>query len=171
MKSYKQNRGKKMYFQKTEHLLNKIKLFKDVNYFEQDFYSQLQLIRELQSKPDLDYQNYLELENLHTEIHKKFIIDQKFRGSQVNTLSDEVYRILFEQYNIENVKSNEKQKELRNLIYQKQKELNALQESIEKLGDNLKHLAIQQSNVLSNVTQGLEINNIDRLKEQGIILE
>ena len=30
MKSYKQNRGKKMYFQKTEHLLNKIKLFKDV---------------------------------------------------------------------------------------------------------------------------------------------
>lgn len=113
----------------------------------------------------------MELENLHTEIHKKFIIDQKFRGSQVNTLSDEVYRILFEQYNIENVKSNEKQKELRNLIYQKQKELNALQESIEKLGENLKHLAIQQSNVLSNVTQGLEINNIDRLKEQGIILE
>ncbi|CYW14480.1 hypothetical protein HO419_05495 [Streptococcus suis] len=29
MKSYKQNRGEKMYFQKTEHLLNKIKLYKD----------------------------------------------------------------------------------------------------------------------------------------------
>ncbi|WNF68793.1 hypothetical protein RJW57_06155 [Streptococcus suis] len=171
MKSYKQNRGEKMYFQKTEHLLNKIKLFKDVNYFEQDFYSQLQLIRELQSKPGLDYQNHLELEKLHTEIHKKFILDLKFRGSQVNTLSDEVYRILFEQYNIENAKSNEKQKEFRNLIYQKQKELNALQESIEKLEDSLKHLAIQQSNVLSNVVQGLTIEDFNRLEKQGIILE
>lgn len=160
-----------MYFQKTEHLLNKIKLFKDVNYFEQDFYSQLQLIRELQSKPGLDYQNHLELEKLHTEIHKKFILDLKFRGSQVNTLSDEVYRILFEQYNIENAKSNEKQKELRNLIYQKQKELNVLQESIEKLEDSLKHLAIQQSNVLSNVVQGLTIEDFNRLEKQGIILE
>lgn len=160
-----------MYFQKTEHLLNKIKLFKDVNYFEQDFYSQLQLIRELQSKPGLDYQNHLELEKLHTEIHKKFILDLKFRGSQVNTLSDEVYRILFEQYNIENAKSNEKQKELRNLIYQKQKEINALQESIEKLDDNLKHLATQQSNVLSNVVQGLTIEDFNRLEKQGIILE
>ncbi|HFI0236629.1 TPA: hypothetical protein ACGPAL_000751 [Streptococcus suis] len=171
MKSYKQNRGEKMYFQKTEHLLNKIKLYKDVNYFEQDFYSQLQLIRELQSKPGLDYQNYLELENLHTEIHKKFILDQKFRGSQANTLSDEVYKILFEQYNIENAKSNEKQSELRTLIYQKQKELNTLQESIEKLEDNLKHLAIQQSNVLSNVIKGLEIKDFNRLEKQGIILE
>ncbi|HEM3641295.1 TPA: hypothetical protein U1C36_000374 [Streptococcus suis] len=171
MKSYKQNRGEKMYFQKTEYLLNKIKLYKDVNYFEQDFYSQLQLIRELQSKPGLDYQNYLELENLHTEIHKKFILDQKFRGSQANTLSDEVYKILFEHYNIENAKSNKKQSELRTLIYQKQKELTTLQESIEKLEDNLKHLAIQQSNVLSNVTQGLEINDLNRLKEQEIILE
>lgn len=162
---------KKMYFQKTEHLLNKIKLYKDVNYFEQDFYSQLQLIRELQSKPDLDYQNYLELEKLHTEIHKKFILDQKFRDSQVNTLSDEVYKILFEQYNIENAKSNEKQSELRTLIYQKQKELNTLQESIEKLEDNLKHLAIQQSNVLSNVIKGLEIKDFNRLEKQGIILE
>ncbi len=160
-----------MYFQKTEHLLNKIKLYKDVNYFEQDFYSQLQLIRELQNKPGLDYQNYLELENLHTEIHKKFILDQKFRGSQANTLSDEVYKILFKQYNIENAKSNEKQKELRNLIYQKQKELNTLQESIEKLEDNLKHLAIQQSNVLSNVIKGLEIKDFNRLEKQGIILE
>ncbi|MFM0877664.1 hypothetical protein [Streptococcus suis] len=160
-----------MCFQKTNHLLSKIKLYKDVNYFEQDFYSQLQLIRELQSEPGLDYQNYLELENLHTEIHKKFILDQKFRGSQANTLSDEVYKILFEQYNIENAKSNKKQSELRTLIYQKQKELNTLQESIEKLEDNLKHLAIQQSNVLSNVTQGLEINDLNRLKEQGIILE
>ncbi|AGL47115.1 hypothetical protein JavanS593_0003 [Streptococcus satellite phage Javan593] len=160
-----------MYFQKTEHLLNKIKLYKDVNYFEQDFYSQLQLIRELQSKPGLDYQNYLELENLHTEIHKKFILDQKFRGSQANTLSDEVYKILFEQYNIENAKSNEKQSELRTLIYQKQKELNTLQESIEKLEDNLKHLAIQQSNVLSNVIKGLEIKDFNRLEKQGIILE
>lgn len=160
-----------MYFQKTEYLLNKIKLYKDVNYFEQDFYSQLQLIRELQSKPGLDYQNYLELENLHTEIHKKFILDQKFRGSQANTLSDEVYKILFEHYNIENAKSNKKQSELRTLIYQKQKELTTLQESIEKLEDNLKHLAIQQSNVLSNVTQGLEINDLNRLKEQEIILE
>ncbi|MDG4515622.1 hypothetical protein [Streptococcus suis] len=171
MKSYKQNRGEKMYFQKTEYLLNKIKLYKDVNYFEQDFYSQLQLIRELQSKPGLDYQNYLELENLHTEIHKKFILDQKFRGSQANTLSDEVYKMLFEQYNIENAKSNEKQKELRTLIYQKQKELNTLQESIEKLEDNLKHLAIQQSNVLSNVVKGLEIKDFNRLEKQGIILE
>ncbi|AZR96637.1 hypothetical protein ACTGWD_00600 [Streptococcus suis] len=171
MKSYKQNRGEKMYFQKTEYLLNKIKLYKDVNYFEQDFYSQLQLIRELQSKPGLDYQNYLELENLHTEIHKKFILDQKFRGSQANTLSDEVYKMLFEQYNIENAKSNEKQKELRTLIYQKQKELNTLQESIEKLEDNLKHLAIQQSNVLSNVVQGLTIEDFNRLEKQGIILE
>ncbi|MGU7966319.1 hypothetical protein ACS6YB_08170 [Streptococcus suis] len=171
MKSYKQNRGEKMYFQKTEHLLNKIKLYKDVNYFEQDFYSQLQLIRELQNKPGLDYQNYLELENLHTEIHKKFILDQKFRGSQANTLSDEVYKILFEQYNIENAKSNEKQSELRTLIYQKQKELNTLQESIEKLEDNLKHLAIQQSNVLSNVIKGLEIKDFNRLEKQGIILE
>ncbi|HFI0902832.1 hypothetical protein ACS6X4_08430 [Streptococcus suis] len=171
MKSYKQNRGEKMYFQKTEHLLNKIKLYKDVNYFEQDFYSQLQLIRELQSKPGLDYQNYLELENLHTEIHKKFILDQKFRGSQANTLSDEVYKILFEQYNIENAKSNKKQSELRTLIYQKQKELNTLQESIEKLEDNLKHLAIQQSNVLSNVVKGLEIKDFNRLEKQGIILE
>ncbi len=160
-----------MYFQKTEHLLNKIKLYKDVNYFEQDFYSQLQLIRELQSKPGLDYQNYLELENLHTEIHKKFILDQKFRGSQANTLSDEVYKILFEQYNIENAKSNKKQSELRTLIYQKQKELNTLQESIEKLEDNLKHLAIQQSNVLSNVVKGLEIKDFNRLEKQGIILE
>lgn len=160
-----------MYFQKTEHLLNKIKLFKDVNYFEQDFYSQLQLIRELQSKPGLDYQNHLELENLHTEIHKKFILDLKFRGSQVNTLSDEVYKILFEQYNIENAKSNKKQSELRTLIYQKQKELTTLQESIEKLEDSLKHLAIQQSNVLSNVVQGLTIEDFNRLEKQGIILE
>ncbi|MBO4110822.1 hypothetical protein J5583_11995 [Streptococcus suis] len=113
----------------------------------------------------------MELENLHTEIHKKFILDQKFRGSQANTLSDEVYKILFEHYNIENAKSNKKQSELRTLIYQKQKELTTLQESIEKLEDNLKHLAIQQSNVLSNVTQGLEINDLNRLKEQGIILE
>ncbi|HEM3198280.1 hypothetical protein ACTGUR_06335 [Streptococcus suis] len=171
MKSYKQNRGEKMYFQKTEYLLNKIKLYKEVNYFEQDFYSQLQLIRELQSKPGLDYQNYLELENLHTEIHKKFILDQKFRGSQANTLSDEVYKILFEQYNIENAKSNKKQSELRTLIYQKQKELTTLQESIEKLEDSLKHLAIQQSNVLSNVVQGLTIEDFNRLEKQGIILE
>ncbi len=160
-----------MYFQKTEYLLNKIKLYKEVNYFEQDFYSQLQLIRELQSKPGLDYQNYLELENLHTEIHKKFILDQKFRGSQANTLSDEVYKILFEQYNIENAKSNKKQSELRTLIYQKQKELTTLQESIEKLEDSLKHLAIQQSNVLSNVVQGLTIEDFNRLEKQGIILE
>lgn len=72
---------------------------------------------------------------------------------------------------IENAKSNEKQKELRNLIYQKQKELNTLQESIEKLEDNLKHLAIQQSNVLSNVIKGLEIKDFNRLEKQGIILE
>lgn len=83
--------GNAMYFQKTKELLDKIKLYADVNYFETNFYDQLIIVQELLKSPTIDYKNHLELERLNKEISKKFILSQKFIGSQERTLSDEVY--------------------------------------------------------------------------------
>lgn len=160
-----------MYFQKTKELLDKIKLYADVNYFETNFYDQLIIVQELLKSPTIDYKNHLELERLNKEISKKFILSQKFIGSQERTLSDEVYKILFGQYRIENEFSNEKQRELLNLIHEKRELIQEMQEELSKVEKEYRDLSAEQSLVFNQVVAGLDCSDIDKLEAKGITLK
>lgn len=157
-------------FVKTRQLLDKVKLYQALTTFQTDFFKQERIVTELLLDKDLTYAEYEELVTLQEDIRKKILAENRFPGCHSEHLPDQVRAILFDSYSKEHAELIQQQQELSQALEEKQRRHKELVFEIAKEKHLLGRLRSLEYRVFCQTTDGLTVEDIQRLSAKGIVL-
>lgn len=157
-------------FVKTRQLLDKVKLYQALTTFQTDFFEQERIVTELLLDKDLTYAEYEELVTLQEDIRKKILAENRFPGCHSEHLPDQVRAILFDSYSKEHAELIQQQQELSQALEEKQRRHKELVFEIAKEKHLLGRLRSLEYRVFCQTTDGLTVEDMQRLSAKGIVL-
>lgn len=157
-------------FVKTRQLLDKVKLYQVLTTFQTDFVEQERIVTELLLDKDLTYGEYEELVALQEDVRKKILAEHRFPGCHSEHLPDHVRAIVFDSYIKEHAELIQQQQELSQSLEEKQRRHKELVFEIAKEKHLLGRLRSLEYQVFCQTTDGLTVEDMQRLSAKGIVL-